>query len=189
VFGRIRERKHWFFVHYLPGHASHLRAKELRAGNQVRLIVEAGRNGRADKGCDPGAASKVKPPLRCARSRGSGRCEDRANGRAKPSASDEVCWFAAAPKPGAARTRRREGCKRARSGRGCARVFGESSFIASAPAAWKAGRSAWCRASIRASLKPRRRPGRDVQSRNPGVNSMLARPGERHFLRRNLAFL
>jgi hypothetical protein len=36
----------WFFVHYLPGHASHLRAKELRAGDQVRLIVEAGRNGR-----------------------------------------------------------------------------------------------------------------------------------------------
>ena len=46
VFGRIRERKHWFFVHYLPGHASHLRAKELRVGDQVRLIVEAGRNGR-----------------------------------------------------------------------------------------------------------------------------------------------
>ena len=46
VFGRIRERKHWFFVHYLPGQASHLRAKELRAGDQVRLIVEAGRNGR-----------------------------------------------------------------------------------------------------------------------------------------------
>ena len=40
------KEKHWFFVHYLPGHASHLRAKELRAGDQVRLIVEAGRNGR-----------------------------------------------------------------------------------------------------------------------------------------------
>ena len=46
VFGRIGERKHWFFVHYLPGHASHLRAKELRAGDQLRLIMEAGRNGR-----------------------------------------------------------------------------------------------------------------------------------------------
>ena len=46
VFCRIRERKHWFFVYYLPGHTSHLRAKELKAGDQVRLIVEAGRNGR-----------------------------------------------------------------------------------------------------------------------------------------------
>ena len=46
VFGRIGERKHWFFVHYLPKHASYLRAKELKAGDQVRLIVEAGRNGR-----------------------------------------------------------------------------------------------------------------------------------------------
>ena len=46
VFGRIGERKHWFFVHYLPGHASHLRAKELTAGDRVRLLVEAGRNGR-----------------------------------------------------------------------------------------------------------------------------------------------
>ena len=43
---RIGTGKHWFFVHYLPGHASHLRAKELRAGDQVCLIVEAGRNGR-----------------------------------------------------------------------------------------------------------------------------------------------
>ena len=33
------------------------------------------------------------------------------------------------------------------------------------PAAWKAGRSAWCRASIRASLKAHRRPGRDSRSR------------------------
>ena len=32
VFGRIGERKHWFFVHYLPGHVSHLRTKSwLRA--------------------------------------------------------------------------------------------------------------------------------------------------------------
>jgi hypothetical protein len=46
VFGRIGERKHWFSVHYLPGHASHLRAKKLTAGDRVRLIVEAGRNGR-----------------------------------------------------------------------------------------------------------------------------------------------
>ena len=46
VFGRIGERKHWFFVHYLPGHASHLRAKKLTAGDYVHLIVEAGRNGR-----------------------------------------------------------------------------------------------------------------------------------------------
>src|SRR5262245_46610804 len=46
VFGRIGERKHWFFVHYLPGHASHSRAKKLTAGDHLRLIVEAGRNGR-----------------------------------------------------------------------------------------------------------------------------------------------
>ena len=46
VFGKIGERNHWFFVHYLPGHASHLRAKKLAAGDRVRLLVEAGRNGR-----------------------------------------------------------------------------------------------------------------------------------------------
>jgi hypothetical protein len=46
VFGWIGERKHWFFVHYLPGHASHLQAKKLTAGDRVRLLVEAGRNGR-----------------------------------------------------------------------------------------------------------------------------------------------
>ena len=48
VFARIREtdKKHWFFVHYVPGHASYLRAKELTAGDHVRLMVEAGRNGR-----------------------------------------------------------------------------------------------------------------------------------------------
>ena len=46
VFGRIRGRKHWFLVHYLPGHASYWRAKEPKADNRLRLIVEAGRNGR-----------------------------------------------------------------------------------------------------------------------------------------------
>ena len=46
VFGRIGERKHWFFVHYVPGYSSYLRAKELTAGDHVRLMVEAGRNGR-----------------------------------------------------------------------------------------------------------------------------------------------
>ena len=48
LFARIREtdKKHWFFVHYVPGHASYLRAKELTAGDHVRLMVEAGRNGR-----------------------------------------------------------------------------------------------------------------------------------------------
>ncbi len=39
-------KKALVLFHYLPGHASHLRAKELRAGDQIRLIVEVGRNGR-----------------------------------------------------------------------------------------------------------------------------------------------
>jgi hypothetical protein len=51
-----------------------------------------------------------------------GRGEDRANGRAKPSGSGKVSWFASVPSPGAARTRRREGCKRAQPKRGCARA-------------------------------------------------------------------
>jgi hypothetical protein len=48
LFARIQEtdKKHWFFVHYVPGHASYLRAKELTVGDHVRLMVEAGRNGR-----------------------------------------------------------------------------------------------------------------------------------------------
>jgi hypothetical protein len=47
LFARIREtdKKHWFFVHYVPGHASYLRAKELTAGDHIRLMVEVGRNG------------------------------------------------------------------------------------------------------------------------------------------------
>ncbi len=151
LFARIREtdKKHWFFVHYVPGHASYLRAKELTAGDHVRLMVEAGRNGRGlIKDVVPLVAVRIKPPIRSARSRVSGRGEDGANGRAKPSASGKLRWFAAVPKPGAARTRRREGCKRARCGRRCARVFREIPFIASVPAAGKAGRPAWFRASI-----------------------------------------
>ena len=149
VFARIRERKHWFFVHYLPGHASYLRAKQLTAGDHVRLIVEAGRNGRGlIKDVVPGTGGKIKPPIRCDRSRVSGRGEDGANGRAKPGGSGKLCWFAAVPKTGAARTRRREGCKGARSGRGCARVFREIAFIGTAPEAGKAGQSARFRVSI-----------------------------------------
>jgi hypothetical protein len=42
LFARIREtdKKHWFFVHYVPGHASYLRAKELTAGDHARLLLE-----------------------------------------------------------------------------------------------------------------------------------------------------
>ena len=81
----------------------------------VRLMVEAGRNGRGlGKDVVPIVAVKIEPPIRAARSRVSGRGEDGSNGRAKPSGSGKVRWFAAVPKPGAARTRRREGCKRAR---------------------------------------------------------------------------
>ena len=79
----------------------------------------------------------MKPPIRSARSRVSGRGEDGANGRAKPSGSGKVRWFAAVPKPGAARTRRREGCKRARSRRGCARVFSGNCFHSECPRGWE----------------------------------------------------
>jgi hypothetical protein len=48
VFARMRntDKKHWFFVYYLPGQSSYLRAKELKTGDEVRLVAEAGRNGR-----------------------------------------------------------------------------------------------------------------------------------------------
>ena len=48
VFARVRDtnEKHWFFVYYLPRQSSYLRAKELKEGDRVRLIVEVGRNGR-----------------------------------------------------------------------------------------------------------------------------------------------
>ena len=44
----IREGKHWFFVHYLPWSTPFPFAsqKSCGAGDQVRLVVEAGRSGR-----------------------------------------------------------------------------------------------------------------------------------------------
>ena len=59
----------------------------------------------------------MEPLIRAARSGVPGRGEDGMNGRAKPSGSGKVRWFAAVPKPGAARTRRREGRKRAQINR------------------------------------------------------------------------
>jgi hypothetical protein len=83
---------------------------------------------------------KVQPPIRPVRSRAMGRGEDGANGRAKPSLSGMVSWFASV-RTGAARTRRREGCKRARSKRGCARACRDTPEPLNASR--KAGVSAW----------------------------------------------
>ena len=102
----------WFFMRStrairLPIHE----AKDLQVGDRFRWWSRS----QSPGSCVGEVAGKaqVKPPICSARSRVSGRGEDGANGRAKPSGSGKLRWFAAVPKPGAARTRRREGCKRA----------------------------------------------------------------------------
>ena len=146
------ERKHWFFVHYLPGHASHLRAKELKAGDHVRLIVEVGRNGRGlIKDVIPVLKAKVKPPIRCRPEPGVGAGRGRSEWAGEAKRVGKVALVCSRPEAGRGKDspprRMQTSAMQARVRQG---VQGNLPFIATeiALAAWKAGRSAWFRASI-----------------------------------------
>jgi len=39
------DKKHWFFVFYVPWHSSYGTAKEAKSGDRFRLVVEMGKRG------------------------------------------------------------------------------------------------------------------------------------------------